>query len=533
MTRFAVYARFSSDQQSDASIEDQVRLCRERVARDGGTVVATFEDRAISGSRIDTRPGMLALIAQAKAGRFDVVIAEALDRLSRDLGDTDRLFKILKHHGVRLLTLSEGEVNKMHVSFKGLMNDEFLAELGRKTRRGQEGRVLKGRVGGGLGYGYRKVLLNEAGEAEDGLRAIDEAEAEVVRRIFRDYAAGLSPREIATALNLEHVPAPRGGLWNASTINGDPKKLNGILVNRNYNGQILYGRVSYQKDPETGSRSVRITPDAKRITVEAPHLRIVDPAVWEKVQQRRTSFAGRPARLTVRPRHLLSGLVRCAVCGGAYAISNSERMACVTRHECGTCTNGHTIKVPELEARVLGALRERLLSPVVFAEYAKEYRAAMREARDEVTARRLTIERELADAAKKVDRIVEAISEGTASATLRAKLTELEQDKERLAADLRGLGPEEIVVDLHPGIEAFYKQQVANLDKALYEAPAERAEAQEVLRSLIGRVLVHPTNVRGKTRLTIESSVTAVLAFANRETGQELFAGRSGAQGRN
>lgn len=102
--RAAIYARYSSDNQRDASIEDQVRACRARIGREGWSPVATYSDRAVSGaSRL--RPGYQRLLEDARTGRFDVVVAEALDRLSRDQEDTAALHKHLAFAGVRLITL--------------------------------------------------------------------------------------------------------------------------------------------------------------------------------------------------------------------------------------------------------------------------------------------------------------------------------------------------------------------------------------------------------------------------------------------
>lgn len=83
MTRAAIYARYSSDRQRDALLEDQVRVCQERADREGWTVVSSFGDRAISGTSM-LRAGLRGLIAEAATGRIEIVLTEALDRLSRD-----------------------------------------------------------------------------------------------------------------------------------------------------------------------------------------------------------------------------------------------------------------------------------------------------------------------------------------------------------------------------------------------------------------------------------------------------------------
>src|SRR4051812_18643023 len=97
--RAVIYARYSSDRQRDASIEDQARACRAWIEREGADLTATYSDHAVSG-QIRMRPGYQKLLEDARAGRFDVVVAEALDRLSRDQEDVAGLFKHLRYSGV-------------------------------------------------------------------------------------------------------------------------------------------------------------------------------------------------------------------------------------------------------------------------------------------------------------------------------------------------------------------------------------------------------------------------------------------------
>lgn len=144
MTVCALYARYSSAMQREASIEDQLRLCRERAVREGWTVGEVFADRATSGASM-LRPGLQELLEEARSGRVDVVLTEALDRLSRDQADVAALYKRLSFAGVRIVTLAEGEITELHVGLKGTMNQLFLKDLADKTRRGLRGRVEAGR----------------------------------------------------------------------------------------------------------------------------------------------------------------------------------------------------------------------------------------------------------------------------------------------------------------------------------------------------------------------------------------------------
>ena len=192
--RVAIYARYSSDLQRAASIEDQLRLCRERIERKGWQLIAIYTDRASSGAD-RLRPGYQKLMEEARSGAFEVVVAEALDRLSRDQEDVAALYKRLRFAGVTIVTLAEGEITDLHVGIKGTMNALFLKDLAAKTHRGLRGRVAAGRSAGGRCYGYDVVHERDgAGELVRGKRRINPEEAAIVRRIFAAYAAGKSPK---------------------------------------------------------------------------------------------------------------------------------------------------------------------------------------------------------------------------------------------------------------------------------------------------------------------------------------------------
>jgi DNA invertase Pin-like site-specific DNA recombinase len=157
MPKVALYARYSTDNQSVVSIEDQFRICREHAGREGWQVVDTYHDAAISGASVILRPGVQSLLQDAQRGKFDIVLAEALDRVSRDQADVATLFKHLHFSSVQIVTLAEGEISELHVGLKGTMNALFLKDLAAKTHRGLRGRVEKGKAGGGLCYGYDVV----------------------------------------------------------------------------------------------------------------------------------------------------------------------------------------------------------------------------------------------------------------------------------------------------------------------------------------------------------------------------------------
>ena len=358
--KVAIYARYSSDNQRDASIADQFRICREFAARQGWTVVQEFTDHAISGATL-LRSGFQALMRDALNRRFDVVLAESLDRFSRDQEDTAGLFKRLTFAGVNIVTLAEGDITHLHIGFKGTMNALFLKDLAEKTHRGLRGRVESGKAGGGLCYGYRVVKSLAGGTLTTGEREIEPGEAAIVDRIFREYVAGIAPKAIAKRLNQDRIAGPFGGTWSPSTIHGNPKRGTGVLNNELYIGRLIWNRLRYVKNPDTGKRISRLNPKAEWITKEIPSLRIVSDELWNATKDRQSATRRTITRagnigFARRPQYLFSGLSKCGVCGAGFIMAGRNRLACFGAREKGTCDNRLTIRRDEVEARVLKAL---------------------------------------------------------------------------------------------------------------------------------------------------------------------------------
>jgi site-specific DNA recombinase len=416
MLRAALYARYSSDNQREASIDDQLRLCREHAAREGWAIAKSYSDAAISGASLILRPGIKQLLADAQRGEFEIVLAEALDRLSRDQEDVAGLFKRLRFAGVKIVTLSEGTVDELHVGLKGTMNALFLRDLAAKIRRGQSGRIMHGYAAGGLSYGYRVVKkLDERGEPIRGLREIDGEQAEIVRRIFREFASGRSARTIAADLNRDRIPSPSGREWAASTINGNLKRRSGFLYNEAYIGLLVFNRIQMVKDPETGKRISRPNPSEKWQVVEVPHLRIIDDELWDAAQARKKLFGGERLHQRRRPKHMFSGLVRCGCCGASYTIKNNDQLACAAHREKGTCDNGRTIRVAELERRVLEGIKQRLLAPDAIATFLAEYHSEQKRLNAMARQHRRDAEKRISGLERQVNNIIDAIADGVAT----------------------------------------------------------------------------------------------------------------------
>ena len=397
---------------------------------------------------------------------------------------------------VKIVTLSEGEVTHLHVGLKGTMNALFLKDLADKTRRGQRGRIELGKSGGGKTYGYDVVRqLAPNGEPMRGDRSINAKEAEVVRRIFRDYVAGKSPKRIATELNKEGFCAPGGGEWGFSTLNGNAKRGNGVLNNEMYIGRVIWNRQRFIKDPDSGKRQARSNPESECIVQEVPDLRILDDVLWNAAKSRQDATKIKRGdygqggenqfRERRRPKYLLSGLTKCACCGGGYSMISADLVGCSTARNKGTCDNRPNIRRDRLEERVLNALRFHLMDPAL---------------------------------------TVDAIADGMYHPSMKEKMDGLEARKTELGTFL--INAEEPPPLLHPEMASFYRFQVAELYDALQEeAETKRLKASEVLRSLVKEIILTPEN--GELQIDVRGDLSGILAISLKSKTPTTRAGES------
>nr|WP_245739191.1 recombinase family protein [Sphingomonas rubra] len=491
--------------QNARSIEDQVSLLRQRIEREGWEEVDLYTDYAISGAAgvgEAQRPGLHAMLARVEAGGIDQVLTESTDRIARHQGDAFQIRERLRFAGARLFTLLDGEVDEITGTIKGLMDARMREDLAARVRRGQRGVVAKGRSPSSVAYGYRrKPVLDEAGNLVRGLREIEPDEAVIVQRIFREFAAGRSARAIASALNEGGIPAPRARFWRATTLLGAPALGNGMLRNRLYVGEIVYGRTTGVQSPATRQTVVRASDE--QVTVGAvPHLRIIDDALWEAAQQQLLAMSAMRPERARRPKHVLSGLGVCGVCGGPWIIVGDNGKArqriwgCARAHE-KACTNRRMITGHRYEARVLAELKGQMLAPDVVSAYVRTYHREHARETQALTRDRDRLERRLAEAERKRDRLVAAIAEGGSSfAEVRAALATARDDHERIRRELASMNALPVLT-LHPGLADDYRRQIEGLEGLLAD-PEAHLEAIPQIRALIQRIELVPA--KGKLR---------------------------------
>lgn len=504
MTRIAIYARYSDPKQNARSPEDQIRLCRERAS---GEVVGTYIDAAISGSHTVTRQRYQDMMTDARAGKFEIIMAESLDRLTRDLEDIAALYKRLTFIGIKIVTLEEGDVTEMHIGFKGTMNAYFLKSLAAKTKRGQRGNIENGLSAGSLPYGYRKIIkTNDRGDPVNGLREFHPEQADIVRRIFREYISGKSARDIAIDLNRDRIPSPRGGSWNASTIGGSKSRKSGILNNEIYIGRMTYNRQSFSKHPETGRRMPKINPEKDWITKHVPALQIINDRTWEQARRVKEGYSHLSTTHSRRPTYPLSGLMACGCCMGSLVSKGVGRIQCSNYRERGTCDNRKSFSLSTIEGVVFDALKSRLSCPDMLREFSAAFYQEIEREKKAYQASAHDHEKRLRENQKQIDGILKAVEDGMYHPALKERLTTLEREKEGICAAM--LRKPYSVVELQPSMGDMYRGKIEGLTDVL--RGSDRQEAINILRSIVHSVIVTPTadgmdiELQGKLRQIID-----------------------------
>ncbi|WP_306263064.1 recombinase family protein [Pararhizobium sp. IMCC21322] len=501
MKKIAIYARYSSDLQKQTSIEDQIRVCRERAESEGWQVAEVYCDHAISGASL-IRPGIQALMKATASGQFSIIVGEALDRFSRDQEDIAHLFKRVEFAGASMFTLSEGEISSIHIGLKGTMNSLFLEDLRHKVRRGLRGRVEKGKSGGGNSYGYDVVKKYDAsGEPIRGDRKINTQEKSVILRIFRDYCVGKSPKSIALELNKEGVPSPSGKGWGQSTINGNRRRGTGILNNELYIGRLVWNKVKYIKDPDTGKRVSRLNPESEWIIKELPEHRIVDHDLWDGAKARQKSLDKNKGKLwkNNRPKYLLSQILKCGCCDGGFSMVSATHLGCSTARNKGTCDNRLTMKRETLEQAVIGALQTHLMDEELCKIFCEQYTSHLNALRKEKNGALHQMKKELSKIEREEKKGIQAIFDGFANEALKLHLNELDERKKTILATLDGMQEDKVI--FHPSLSGRYHTAIRNLVETLNK-PQHRAESAETLRGLLEKIVLKP--VSGEARLSVD-----------------------------
>jgi site-specific DNA recombinase len=490
MKTAALYARYSTDLQNDHSIEDQFALCRALAKREKLAVTETFADRAKTSATMFDRDGLLALLKQARERKFDVVIVEAINRISRDQEDLAHVFKRLTYNKVAILTQS-GFTTETEIGVHGIVGPIFRRNLADSVRRHHSARAREGKVPGAIRYGYRAI------PGKPSEREADPETAAVVIRIFNETAEGRSPRNIAIDLSCDGIPSPSGDSnWNHQTLT---QARSGILRNELYIGRLVWNKRTNDRNPDTGKITKPAASPDDVIVTDVPHMRIIDQGLWDRAQEaikaRAPTHPG--ARVVPRTDHILAGLLRCCACGSHMRVARKTRAGhqmamCAAADARNACDHRRSYDMERLLADIINGMETRLMDQAALVQLTKGFHEWAKQQKQDRGAD--SIKKQLTRVQVQIDRLVALVTDSEMPLhELGAKLKALEAERVGLVERLR-LAEAESNVIAHPAAIETYRANVQRLVEALtVDGGANDPATRAAFRNIIDCIVLHPT----------------------------------------
>lgn len=391
-----IYARYSSSNQREESIEGQIRICTEYAKKKGYKITNQYIDRAMTGKN-DNRPAFRQMLNDSDKGMFDVLLVYKTDRFARNRYDSAIHKTRLKKNKVQIEYAAEQIPNdSTAVLIEGFLEnlaEYYSVNLSENTKRGKYENALKKKSNGGVTpIGYKRI---------DGSLVIDEEKAPVIRFVFQNYIDGISYANI---------------IKNARERYGVKLSMSGlklILQNEVYTGKYIYR-----------------TYDGETFFYEDNHEAIVSRETYEKAKEKRIANKRSPNAGKGKRKYALSGLINCGECGGHVIVSHSYkngepaffRLYCLNRKEHKNCNNP-TRKMEIVENAVIEAIKNKILDRKTIKTLA-EKACSLQE--DNSLDKLKELQTELKNVQKSKNNIIAAIEQGIITPTTKDRLQELE-----------------------------------------------------------------------------------------------------------
>ena len=501
ITYVVAYARFSSDNQREESIDAQLRAIRSYCDQKDYILLDTYVDEARSATT-DDRPSFQRMVRDAANGNFSAVIVHKLDRFSRNRYDSAIYKKQLRDHGVRVESVLEHlDDSPESVILESLlegMSEYYSKNLAREVRKGQNENALKCRHNGGQPlYGYSVD--------KDGYYVINEYEAAAVRAIFKLVTTGHSYQEIVNIMTERGYHTRSGRKFSYSTIHS-------MLHNEKYNGTYVYNRTLPQ--PKGGKRTSASRPDNEILKIPGGMPAIIDMPTFLEVQRIMTrrnnnsSIAAGHAKEV----YLLQGLIKCGNCGspmvGARRKDGRNKKLRIS-YEC----NGRKRKTANcmmrnvsrdlVENLVIDYIEQYILSDEAIAR-AKDMLAEEIEKNNNAAPSGLdALKKELAATNSALDRLIDAIAAGVDALRMKDKIDVLEAKRINL---------EQQITLIESRQQTFDSIELAGLDAVLAKyrdiRSRSRKEQKEIINKFVKKLLVFDNDNDG-------SKIILTLTFGN------------------
>ena len=431
IVRAVVYARFSSDNQREESIDAQVRAIRDYAKKNSIIIVGEYIDKAKSATT-DNRPEFLQMVSDSGKGNFDIVLVHKLDRFARNRQDSIGYRMELKRHGVSLVSVleyldDESPESLILESVLEAMAEYYSKNLAREVIKGMRENALKGHHTGGLpplGYDV---------DPETKMLVINEREADVVRLIFKMFIEGNGYDKIINQLNLQGYKTKAGKSFGHNSLHS-------IVRNEKYEGVFIFNKLVSKDIRGKRNGNLYKEPD-EIIRIEGIIPAIITPEEFQSVQKKLLSRKHARAANNAKEVYLLSGKIVCGECQGAYAGSRKfagRNKKLQVTYRCGTrkskhnCTNKE-IRREYIETFVLDALSKYIFDDKLIPKLAEEYGQYQKSKNYEIIKTRDSLKAQLDEATAQIANLVNIVAK-VGSEALAQKLAELEVEKIHIEA---------------------------------------------------------------------------------------------------
>ena len=403
-----IYARYSSEQQREESIEGQIRECSEYAEHSGLEIIGQYIDRAFS-AKTDHRPDFQRMIKDSAKRQFDVVLVWKLDRFARNRYDSAYYKSVLKRNGVKVVsakeTIAEGSAGILLESMLEGYAEYYSAELSEKTRRGLKENALKCRVNGiSMPLGYRE-------DPHEHVFILDEAYVPIVREVFQLYLDGKSFKEISDGLAQKQIVMRDGRAITSNVIHT-------MLKNRKYIGEYKFGET----------------------VIPGGVPRIVSDEIFEQVQELMREHQKRAGHKKAIDEYLLTTKLFCGRCGAFMVGESGYSMTgksyhyyrCVhTKKHPKTCT-----KKPVQKEWIEKLAIEQALSILYDDDTIEKLAGLIYEMQDEESPYLQALKVRVSDNEQTLKNVMKAIEAGIITPTTKQRMEELESEKENLQREL-------------------------------------------------------------------------------------------------
>jgi DNA invertase Pin-like site-specific DNA recombinase/transposase len=400
-----LYARLSRHRNGLDSIARQIDSGRRWARKHNVEIVEIFTD-VQSGKSRRGRTGLEDALRRIEEGGIDLLIVEQFSRLARSLADGSTVFRLLRFHNVDLVSIYQGKANIVNLAQKLAEAEGYVDENVRMVRDTLRKKFTEGTFDGFPRYGYRSQRHADGDKINGKLEIVPET-VPIIVWIFDAIAAGMRASSVVRHLNDQGIPGPSGMAWSTAYLLGD-SEVGGMLRCDTYMGWATWEKTSNHENPSTFQISRKR--NKKYFVRLAPHLKIVERDVWERVQQvldsqKRVSFDSSEticSKNCGRSESLLSGIMKCEECGAtmhAQGIHQSKKTGEVTsrpykcsrflslryvnRHDIFKCGNARVVNGSLVETAIIEEICSQLEGPIPFRAFTARYKETRRRGADQ------------------------------------------------------------------------------------------------------------------------------------------------------